>query len=143
VLSNLDDKSTRTAVADANGSFEFLNVKPGRYEIAVQAMGFASFKMSSVQLDARQTLRVNISLNFATAAQTIEVGETAAAIEGIVLHTFEGKTSFSDRTFKEISELKKIYGLRLTRTVICYGSDRSGKSAICSGARGFVLRSVL
>ena len=38
----------------------------------------------------------------------------ADLLEGIVLHTFEGKTPFSERTLKEISELKKIYGLKLT-----------------------------
>jgi hypothetical protein len=38
-LTNPEDKSTRTAVTDANGSFEFLNVESGRYEVAVQATG--------------------------------------------------------------------------------------------------------
>jgi carboxypeptidase family protein len=52
-LSGLDDQSTRTAVSDADGSFQFMNVKAGRYEIAVQAAGFASFKLQSVQLESR------------------------------------------------------------------------------------------
>jgi hypothetical protein len=103
VLSNLEDKSTRTSVADANGSFEFLNVKSGRYEIAVQAMGFAAFKMSSIQLDARQTLRVNVSLKIATAAETIEVGDTAAAINT------ENATLGDTKDFLQISELPVNY----------------------------------
>ncbi len=35
-------------------------------------------------------------------------------IEGIVLHTFEGKVPFSDKSLKKIEELKKVYNLDLT-----------------------------
>jgi hypothetical protein len=35
-------------------------------------------------------------------------------LEGIVLHTFEGKAPFSPPTLKEIAKLREIYGLRLT-----------------------------
>jgi hypothetical protein len=34
-------------------------------------------------------------------------------LEGIVLHTFEGKTPFSEQTLKEIEQFKKIFGLTL------------------------------
>ena len=37
-------------------------------------------------------------------------------LEGIVLHAFEGKTSFSPETVKEIEKLKGIYGLTLKST---------------------------
>lgn len=35
-------------------------------------------------------------------------------LEGIVLHTFEGKTPFSDQTLAVISQLKQVYGCELT-----------------------------
>ena len=35
-------------------------------------------------------------------------------LEGIVLHSFEGKPPFSAATLKQIAELKRIYGLDLT-----------------------------
>ena len=34
-------------------------------------------------------------------------------LEGIVLHTFEGKTPFGDDTLQAISRLKKVYGCGL------------------------------
>jgi hypothetical protein len=34
-------------------------------------------------------------------------------LEGIVLHTFEGKAPFSKETLAQIAELRKIYGLEL------------------------------
>lgn len=35
-------------------------------------------------------------------------------LEGIVLHSFEGKAPFSDATLKTIRELKKVYHCSLT-----------------------------
>jgi hypothetical protein len=37
-------------------------------------------------------------------------------IEGIVLHVFEGKVPFDDKTIKKIEEIKKIYELNLDST---------------------------
>lgn len=34
-------------------------------------------------------------------------------LEGIVLHAFEGKVPFSDRTLKEIEQFKLLYGMTL------------------------------
>jgi hypothetical protein len=34
-------------------------------------------------------------------------------IEGIVLHSFDGKAPFSEATLKQISQLKSVYGLDL------------------------------
>lgn len=34
-------------------------------------------------------------------------------LEGIVLHSFEGKAPFSKETLRQIAELRKIYGLKL------------------------------
>ena len=34
-------------------------------------------------------------------------------IEGIVLHVFEGKLPFDDKTIKKIAEIKKVYDLDL------------------------------
>lgn len=35
-------------------------------------------------------------------------------LEGVLLHTFEGKTPFSRETQQKIADLKKVYGLELT-----------------------------
>ena len=35
-------------------------------------------------------------------------------LEGIVLHAFEGKAAFGDKTLKQIAQLKAVYGLDLT-----------------------------
>ncbi len=35
-------------------------------------------------------------------------------LEGIVLHAFEGKAPFDDKTLKVIEDLKRVYGLDLS-----------------------------
>jgi hypothetical protein len=79
-LTNLDDRTERKAGTDANGAFEFINLKAGRYELAVHADGFADYKVSSFQLDARQSLRIDAPLKLATAAQIVEVSGDAGPI---------------------------------------------------------------
>lgn len=37
-------------------------------------------------------------------------------LEGIVLHAFEGKAPFSERTIKEIEQFKSLYGMTLKAT---------------------------
>ena len=37
-------------------------------------------------------------------------------IEGIVLHAFDGKAPFNDKTLKKIQEIKKVYELNLDST---------------------------
>jgi hypothetical protein len=37
-------------------------------------------------------------------------------LEGIVLHAFDGKATFSPETLKRVAELKKVYGLDLDAT---------------------------
>lgn len=35
-------------------------------------------------------------------------------LEGIVLHAFEGKTPFGEKTLQQVELLKRVYGLTLT-----------------------------
>ena len=39
---------------------------------------------------------------------------TAELMEGLVLHAFEGKTPFSDKTLHKIAQLKAVYDLDLS-----------------------------
>jgi len=80
-LTSLDDRTERKAESDGNGGFEFINLKAGHYELAIRANGFADYKVSSFQLDARQSLRLDVSLKLASSAQSIEVsGDAGPAI---------------------------------------------------------------
>src|SRR4029077_11244812 len=72
-LTNLDDHVQRNTSADGNGGFEFVNLKPGHYQLVIHVDGFSDYRVSSVQLDARQNLRIDAALKLATSTQSIEV----------------------------------------------------------------------
>ena len=71
-LQSLNDNSIRTAVSDQDGAFEFVNLKPGRYALFVEAQGFDDFKIPSAELAARQALRVDVTMNVKSQSETIE-----------------------------------------------------------------------
>ena len=62
---------------------------------------------TGVRIEAR-LLKV---LKGLAAALDLSLGDL---LEGIVLHSFEGKAPFSPATLKQIEQLRKIYGLKLT-----------------------------
>ncbi len=141
-LLSLDDRSTHDAVSDPDGSFQFMNVKPGRYEIDVHADGFNVFKLQSLQLDARQTLRTDVSLKIASASETIEVGDTAPMINT------ESATLADTKDFLQVSQLPVNYrgattsSLAVLATVPGTQQDANGNVSVGGGLPSQVQYSV-
>jgi hypothetical protein len=79
-LQSLDDNSSRTTASDENGSFEFLNLKPGHYSVSAQAPNFADFQIPSAELTARQTLRIDIVFGVKKQSEMVDVSDTVAVI---------------------------------------------------------------
>lgn len=80
VVRNLDENSTWTKIANEAGEFQFLNLKPGRYEVSAQKPGFSRVLVSDITLDARQERRVNLKLDVAAVGQVLEVTAEATNI---------------------------------------------------------------
>ena len=79
-IRRLEDNGIRSTASDQNGSFEFLNLKPGTYALSAQADGFAEFQVPSAELTSRQTLRIDITLGIKSQSQSVEVADTVAVI---------------------------------------------------------------
>ena len=67
-------------------------------------------EVERVQTGVRMEKRILKVLKAFAELKDITLGDL---LEGIVLHTFEGKAPFSSNSLKEIEELKRIYGLKL------------------------------
>ncbi|MFN0102328.1 MAG: carboxypeptidase regulatory-like domain-containing protein [Bryobacteraceae bacterium] len=79
-LTNTAENSIRDGVSDANGVYEFQNVKAGPYSVSVSSTGFRTFSASELTLVARQTLRVDAVLQLGDVSQVVEVTTTAGVI---------------------------------------------------------------
>jgi Carboxypeptidase regulatory-like domain len=141
-LSSLDDQSARTTTSDGDGAFQFMNVKAGRYAISVQAAGFALYRVQSVQLDARQTLRVDIPLAVASKTEVVEVGDRAPMINT------ESATLADTKDFQQVSQLPVNYrgattsSMAVLATVPGTQQDANGNVSVGGGLPSQVQYSV-
>ena len=101
---NLDDNGTRSIPSGIDGGFQILSLKPGRYEITATKPGFTDFKVAEVVLEARQTLRVEVKLQVAMVAESVEV----TTDEAPVINT-EGGTIGETKTFRDVAQLPLNY----------------------------------
>jgi hypothetical protein len=142
-LTNLDEHTQRDAVADANGGFEFVNLKPGHYELLIHADGFSDYKVASLQLDARQNLRLDAAMKLPTSTQTVEVSSDA----GPVINTENG-TIGDSKDFQQITGLPVNYRgattspLAMLSTVPGAQQDANGNVSVGGGLPSQVQYSV-
>lgn len=77
---SLDQSFDRQTATDDAGEFLVENLKAGRYSVTVQHEGFSKAIVSSAQLDARQDLRIPITLSIAAQSTEVLVSATAEQI---------------------------------------------------------------
>jgi hypothetical protein len=77
---SLDDNSERVTTSNASGEFGFENLKAGNYKVVAHRDGFTDMVISPAVLEARQELRLPITLSVAAEATTVEVTADAGKI---------------------------------------------------------------
>jgi Carboxypeptidase regulatory-like domain/TonB dependent receptor len=70
---SLEENTDRKVVSGDDGSFVIENLKPGHYQLTATKDGFQSSSPVEVQLSARQSLRVDVSLALQAQTETVEV----------------------------------------------------------------------
>jgi hypothetical protein len=79
-ITNQGENVSHETMTDARGTFEALNLKAGTYTVTAEAAGFKAFKSSNLDLAARQTLRVNVTLQLGAVQETVSVEGAAPVI---------------------------------------------------------------
>ena len=93
-ITNQGEDISRTVTTDESGNYEALNMKAGAYSIKCEAGGFKGFQVRDLQLVARQTLRVNISLEVGSITDSVDVNAAPPVVTtdtGTIATSFESK----------------------------------------------------
>src|SRR6516164_3777093 len=80
-LLNQDTGTQAKVSTDADGNYDFFNVKVGRYAVTVEAPGFTKFATADVTVNVNARQRVDVELQVGAISETVEVNGVAAALE--------------------------------------------------------------
>jgi len=97
----------RVITANEVGQYRALNLRPGAYEITVEASGFGTIRRDGINLTVGQTATVDFSLQVAAAAEVVTVTEDAPITE-------PDRTAYTALVSEESIENLPISGRRFT-----------------------------
>lgn len=80
-LKNVATEITQTVETDANGDYQFTNVKIGNYQVIVEATGFNRTIAENINAAVNARQRVDVSLQVATASETVTITDAANPLE--------------------------------------------------------------
>ena len=80
-LTNTGTSETRALESDSNGSYQFVNLAPGRYEITIEKQGFKRKVFTNLQVEVQQVVREDAALDVGNVTETVQVTEQAALLE--------------------------------------------------------------
>lgn len=72
-VTNTAENTARHLTSDKFGNYQAVDVKPGVYTVQVSRAGFAVQTVSAIELGARQTLRIDVTLKPGSEATTVTV----------------------------------------------------------------------
>ena len=121
----------RELTSDANGNYEFPDLKPGVYRLKVDHPGFKSFLASDLRLDGQQTRRVDVNLEVGATTETVTV-EAGAALITTDSGTISGQ--IDKRQFAD-TPLVDVYPSPLAVLTTVPGIQGSGWNILISGQR--------
>ena len=79
-LTNPERGFTRSVTSGAAGTYEFLQLQPGTYQLLVEMVGFRKAEQRHVELLVDTPATLNLKLEMGTATEVIEVSAEAAVI---------------------------------------------------------------
>jgi hypothetical protein len=81
-LTNTDEGTVRTTVANGSGEYQFSDAKAAHYSLLIEAPGFEKWETTGVVLTVRQQLRLDAKLSVGAVQQEVTVnGDSVSAIE--------------------------------------------------------------
>jgi hypothetical protein len=79
-LTNIDTGATRTMTTGSTGEYEFVQLPPGKYRLAVEKQGFRRYENRGLELLVRTPATVNVTLEVGSVNETVFVTTEAPAL---------------------------------------------------------------
>lgn len=98
-LVNISTNAAVESVTGGDGSFEFINLKPGVYKLSASKISFKSFEVSSITVRANEIYVQNVTMELGAITETVEVSANPAQVEQSSMQLTSTITS------KEVTEL--------------------------------------
>jgi hypothetical protein len=98
-LTRDDTGSSRDTVTGGEGTYQFIGMPPGRYDLTVALTGFTTARVENLQLRVDSTLRQNVELSVGELTETLTV-----QAESPLVNTSDGAmgNTFDERTITEL-----------------------------------------
>ncbi len=124
---------TREVTSAADGSFEFLNLPPGTYDVTATKTGFTTFVAKNIGLVLNQIYALNIALEVGQVSQTVEVQANPVQVE--TTNTQLG-TVITNQTILQLPVLNRNWvTLQQTEPGAVASSDRFGNNYATNGSQ--------
>src|SRR5208282_1943379 len=79
-LQNQGTSATRSTITSDTGSFQFVNLDVGTYQVTIEKPGFQKVELTTISLSSRETKRIDADLKVATQTTTVNVEATAGTV---------------------------------------------------------------
>jgi len=137
-LRNQDTGRELTMVTDEAGSYLFVELEPGRYEVRVERQGFEKKAISNVKLSADQRARVDVALPVGSVTTVVEVNAGGGQL--VQTETSNLSEGVENRRVEELPVNGRSYlHLAITTPGVIVG----GSQGIISNTSHFLLRNNL
>src|SRR6266567_6366214 len=80
-LTNTEQDRSWKAVSNNEGVYEFVQIPPGKYALAVEARGFKKYQQTGMTLEVAQMAILDVSLELGSVTETVEVNTQMALLE--------------------------------------------------------------
>jgi hypothetical protein len=80
-LTNSGTGETKTAKSDANGNYQFVNLVPGTYQVAIEATGFKRVAVDQIHVRVDTVSRANAALELGGVSETVQVSAETALLQ--------------------------------------------------------------
>ena len=128
---NKENSRELTAQTDTTGFYAFKNIEPGHYAFSFDRSGFSKAKIEDALLLVGKEIRVDVTLQIASAQQSISVSETAPLIDTTGVLTANNITS---EEFTNLPKGRSFQGLITLAPNVNSGNLESGYQV--NGASG-------